>query len=141
MTPLIDMTFLLITFFIMSIHMGQAGEKEINLPNADQAKETTGNETELITVNVTPAGDFVVNGTHHEPGDLYRLLDERKRNSKQKVEMVVRGDREASFEKIQRVMRIAAQASVKDISLAALQTADDAGGAQAPAQVPAEAAK
>jgi biopolymer transport protein ExbD len=121
MTALIDMAFLLITFFVMSIRFGQAGEEEIKLPDADQAKETAEDGTELVTVNVTSDGVFVVNGVRQEPADLYRWLQSRKEETEKKLELVVRGDKGVAFEKIQRAMRISAEAGVTSMSLAALQ--------------------
>jgi biopolymer transport protein ExbD len=121
MTALIDMAFLLITFFVMSIRFGQAGEEEIKLPNADQAKEVSADGTELITVNVTTDGTFLVNGIAQQPADLYRWLEARKADTEKTVELVIRGDRTAPFEKIQRAMRLSAEAGITDVSLAALQ--------------------
>ena len=40
-TAMVDMAFLLITFFIMSIRLGQQGEELVKLPNADQARAVT----------------------------------------------------------------------------------------------------
>lgn len=121
MTSLIDMAFLLITFFIMSIRFGQAGEEEIKLPDADQANETAEDGVELVTLNVTGDGAFVVNGVRQEPADLYRWLEGRKADTDKKLELVVRGDRNVAFEKIQRAMRLSAEAGVTNVSLAALQ--------------------
>ncbi len=121
MTSLIDMAFLLITFFIMSIRFGQAGEEEIKLPDADQAKETADDGVELVTLNVTADGAFVVNGVRQEPADLYRWLEGRKAETEKKLELVIRGDRNVAFDKIQRAMRLSAEAGVTNVSLSALQ--------------------
>jgi len=123
---MIDMAFLLITFFIMSIRFGQAGEEKVKLPNADQAKAVTDERTELVTVNVTKDGIYLVGSIQQSGGELSQYLRQRKTESKRKIELVVRGDRKSEFSAIQRVMRLSVEAGVTDVSLAALQRDDEA---------------
>ncbi len=123
---MIDMAFLLITFFIMSIRFGQAGEEQVKLPNADQAKAVTDEHTELVTVNVTKDGLYLIGSMQKSGGELFEYLQARKEESKRKIELVVRGDRKSEFRAIQRVMRLSAEAGVTDVSLAALQRDDEA---------------
>jgi biopolymer transport protein ExbD len=47
-----------------------------------------------------------------------------RKDEGKKLEIVVRGDRSSEFNAIQRIMRLSAEAGVRDVSLAALQTAD-----------------
>ncbi|MFP6626061.1 MAG: biopolymer transporter ExbD [Deltaproteobacteria bacterium] len=124
MTAMIDMAFLLITFFIMSIRFGHQGEELVELPNADQAREVTDERIELITVNVTRDGYYVVSGIQRSGGKLFSYLKDRKEAAKEKIEVVIRGDREAEFNTIQRVMRLSAEAGIRAVSLAALQSGD-----------------
>jgi len=122
---MIDMAFLLITFFVMSIRFGHQGEELVKLPNADQAKEVTDERVELITVNVTRDGGYVVSGIERSGSSLFKYLKDRHEHAKNRMEVVVRGDRESEFTDIQRVMRLSAEAGIKDVSLAALQAGDD----------------
>ncbi len=124
MTAMIDMAFLLITFFIMSIRFGHQGEELVELPNADQAREVTDERIELITVNVTRDGYYVVSGIQRSGGKLFSYLKDRKEVAKEKIEVVIRGDRETEFNTIQRVMRLSAEAGIRAVSLAALQSGD-----------------
>jgi len=122
-TSMIDMTFLLITFFIMSLRFGQQGEEQIKLPNADQAKEVTEHRVELITVNVTKDGLYVINGVEQSASQFLRYVEARK-DEGGKLEIVVRGDKSSEFHAVQRLMRLSAEAGVSDVSLAALQLAE-----------------
>lgn len=125
---MIDMAFLLITFFIMSIRFGQAGEEIVELPSADQAKEITDERVELVSINVSRDGLYVVGGIQKSAGQLYSYLQTRKEQLERgKLEVVVRGDRRSEFSAIKRVMRLSAEAGIRDVSLAALQTADEGG--------------
>lgn len=118
---MIDMAFLLITFFVMSLHVGQAGEEEIELPDADQARELTESHVELVTINVHEDGYYVVGGVRQSSTDLRRHLETRKEESRRKLEVVIRGDRNTSFEPVQRAMRISAESGIAKVGLAALQ--------------------
>jgi len=121
---MIDMAFLLITFFIMSLRFGQQGEELIKLPNADQAREVTDERTDLITINVTKDGRYLVNSVERSGSELLRYLQVRKDEAK-KVELIIRGDRGTQFQSVQRVMRLGAEAGIADVNLAALQLGDD----------------
>ena len=79
LTAMIDMAFLLITFFIMSIRFGQTSEEEITLPKADQATEISDHTTELITVGVTGEGYYVVSGVRAQRGRSRRTLPQPAR--------------------------------------------------------------
>jgi biopolymer transport protein ExbD len=125
-TSMIDMAFLLITFFIMSIRFGQQGEELVKLPNADQASAVTDERTQLVTVNITRDGLYVVNSIEHSGSELSRYLQARKDEGK-KIEVVIRGDRSSEFNAVQRVMRLSAEAGISDVSLAALQVAGEDG--------------
>jgi len=126
MTAMIDMAFLLITFFIMSIRFGQQGEELVKLPKADEAKEVTDQRVELVTVNVTRDGLYLVNGNEKTGGQLWTYLQARH-DEGQKIEVVIRGDRRSEFNAVQRVMRLSAEAGISDVSLAALQLPDEEG--------------
>ena len=126
LTALIDMAFLLITFFIMSIRFGQQGEELVKLPRADQAKEVTDERTELVTVNVTRDGLYVIAGGEKTGGQLLRYLEARREEG-HKLEVVIRGDKGSEFNAVQRVMRLSAEAGIPDVSLAALQLGDEEG--------------
>jgi biopolymer transport protein ExbD len=123
---MIDMAFLLITFFVMSIRFGHQGEELVKLPNADQAREVTDERIELITLNVTRDGFYVVAGLQRSGGKLFKYLKDRKEAAKGRLEVVIRGDRKAEFNAVQRAMRLSAEAGIRDVNLAALQAADHA---------------
>ena len=111
-TAMIDMAFLLITFFVMSIRFGHQGEELVKLPNADQAQEVTDERVELITVNVTRDGIYFVSGIEQSGSSLFRYLKDRRESSDDGIEVVVRGDRSSEFTDVQRVMRLSAEAGI-----------------------------
>jgi biopolymer transport protein ExbD len=117
---MVDMAFLLITFFIMSIRLGQQGEELVKLPNADQARAVTDERVEFVTVNVTRDGLYIVNGAERSSSEVARYFKSRF-DEGEKIEIVIRGDHRAQFDAVQRVMRMSVEAGIADVSLAALQ--------------------
>jgi len=126
MTAMIDMAFLLITFFVMSLRLGQQGEELVELPRADQAQPTAEREVEFVTINVTAEGRYVLGGVERSAVEVTRYLDERRRGAK-RIELVIRGDRRSPFEAVQRLMRLAGEAGVARVSLAALRLPEEEG--------------
>ena len=121
---MIDMAFLLITFFVMSIRFGHQGDELVKLPNADQAREVTEKRVELITVNVTRDGFFVVAGLQRSGSSLFKYLKDRREAAENDLQVVIRGDRETEFAAVQRAMRLSAEAGLRDVGLAALQAGE-----------------
>ena len=124
MTAMIDMAFLLITFFVMSIRLGQQGEELVELPRADQASASRDERVELLIVNVTSDGRYVVGGSERSTGDLIKWIGLRK-NAAKRVELVIRGDRETPFHSVRKLMRMAAEQGISNVSLAALKLGEE----------------
>jgi len=92
LTPMIDVVFLLLIFFMVATKFAEI-ERDllVNPPAARQARPVTAPPKELI-VNVTADGRFLVAGVEYPPEDLERLIAQAvKANPDQAV--VVRGDR------------------------------------------------
>lgn len=116
-TPMIDVVFLLLCFFITSQLFAQwETEIDISLPTA-QTGETPQRMPGEVIVNVRQSGESVVNGQ--------RLDDEALLGMLQKLvaiypgqPIVVRGDRRTDYEFIVRVLDICRRADVYNISFA-----------------------
>jgi biopolymer transport protein ExbD len=104
-TPMIDMVFLLLIFFLIATTFHQT-EREIQvaLPSAASGGPISASLREII-VNVTAEGEFIVNGRAMAPDDLAALIaDSVELNPEQKV--TVRGDRACAWEGIVRALDI-----------------------------------
>lgn len=124
MTAMIDMAFLLITFFVMSIRLGQQGEELVKLPRADQASASRDERVELLIVNVSSDGRYIVGGAERSTGELIKWIHLRK-NTAKRLELVIRGDRETPFQSVRKLMRLAAEQGIANVSLAALKLAEE----------------
>lgn len=103
LTPMIDMVFLLLIFFLAATTFQQAErELHIALPTADAALPISAALREIV-VNVDAQGRMVVGGREVEPEALREMVAEALRaNPEQKV--TIRGDKSAPYSHIVRAL-------------------------------------
>ena len=111
-TPMIDMVFLLLVFFLVATTF-QDEEREIDiaLPVASSGAPISEALRDII-INVKSDGAIVVAGRSRTPDELRELISvAAKRNPAQKV--TVRGDREAAYAHIVGVLDICKTAGIQ----------------------------
>ena len=103
LTPIIDMVFLLLIFFLVATTFQQTErEMQIALPIASSAGPISASLREII-VNVDEEGQIIVSGQVMSDGDLRAVIESAvEDNPEQKV--TVRGDRRTAYEHIGRVL-------------------------------------
>jgi biopolymer transport protein ExbD len=113
LTPLIDMVFLLLIFFLVATSFRQEErEMQIALPFAQASGPISANLREII-INVDPAGQIIVGGRVTTPDELRELVAARvQANPEQKV--AVRGDRGTVYANVVRVLDICKHAGVQE---------------------------
>jgi biopolymer transport protein ExbD len=121
MTPMIDMSFLLITFFVMTLRLSYSTQHPIELPRADQAKTTHAAPVAIATLVVDWQGRIFAGKRELSLADVENDLQQR-RDAEPKLKLVLRADARSPFERVRDVMRAAAEAGVDKVSLAALKT-------------------
>ena len=105
LTPIIDMVFLLLIFFLVATTFHQTErEMQIALPSAASAGPISTALREIV-VNVDIEGKIILNGRTIAPEDLRALITAAvATNPEQKV--TVRGDRSTAYENIVTVLDI-----------------------------------
>lgn len=113
MTPMIDMVFLLLIFFLVATTFHQTErEMQIALPFASSTEPISALLRELI-VNVDADGQMIVAGRTVEPDELRSLVTEAVAlNPEQKL--TVRGDRATAYSNIVIVLDIAKGAGIQE---------------------------
>ncbi len=96
LTPMIDVVFLLIVFFMTTAQFASMSKERLELPQ--QEGETAGSPEAAIVVNLRASGELIVSG---ETITLERLLrrvaaDIAKAGSAEELDLLVRADRGAS---------------------------------------------
>lgn len=112
-TPMIDMVFLLLIFFLVATTFHQTErELQIALPHAASAAPISVALREIV-VNVGPDGQIIVAGETMEPEALRSLIEDAvSANPEQKVS--VRGDRATPYANVVRVLDICKGAGVQE---------------------------
>ena len=113
LTPLIDVVFLLLIFFLVATTFRQEEqEMQIALPTATSADPISTALRELI-VNVDAEGRIIVAGRTVEAENLRTMVTEAvERNPQQKV--TVRGDRVTAYSNVVNVLDICKAAGVQE---------------------------
>lgn len=111
LTPIIDMVFLLLIFFLVATTFHQAErEIEVALPAARAAGPISGALRELV-INVTQDGRTIVGGEAMTEAALEQLVRQRvAANPAQKVS--VRGDRRTPYANVVNVLDICKRAGI-----------------------------
>jgi len=113
LTPIIDMVFLLLIFFLVATTFREEErEMQIALPFASSAAPISTMTRELI-VNVSADGTIIVGGRQVEDEALREMVtDAVAVNPDQKV--TVRGDREAAYAHVVRVLDVCKGAGIQE---------------------------
>jgi biopolymer transport protein ExbD len=113
LTPIIDMVFLLLIFFLVATTFHQTErEMQIALPVAQSAGPISAVLRELV-INVDAEGRIVVGGRTVDAEGLREVVQSATgRNPEQKV--TIRGDRRAAYAHIVRVLDICKGAGVQE---------------------------
>jgi len=128
MTPLVDIAFLLLTFFMFSTSMSRPQTMEINLPPQDVKVEIA--ESNLLTLRIDSDGTIYWSTGIEAPqrlefSQLRSFLVERS-GSNPKLVTVVKVHREGKYEMMVNMIDELALANVTRFSLAAMTEQDEA---------------
>ncbi|MCB1185479.1 biopolymer transporter ExbD, partial [bacterium] len=113
LTPIVDMVFLLLIFFLVATTYQQAErETRITLPEAEAAGPITLALREIV-INVDGDGSIIVAGQAMTIEELRSLVTEAVgANPEQKVS--IRGDREAAYGTVARVLDVCKAAGIDE---------------------------
>lgn len=129
MTPLVDVAFLLLTFFMLTTSMSRPQTMEINLPpDADVKVEIA--ESNLLTLRINDKGDIFWSVGIEAPAkiafkDLRAFLKE-KNTSNPKLVTLVKVAREGKYDMMVNIMDELNLAEITRFSLAPMVDADKA---------------
>ncbi|PQO33031.1 ExbD/TolR family protein [Blastopirellula marina] len=127
MTPMIDVVFLLIIFFLVSSHLAkQEAQLPLPLPTAKSGQEILEDQQPRVVVNIGGDGSLSLGG-HRVPADQLkqRLIVERERSG-QDLEVRIRCDRQTPFANVKPVMLAAAQAGIWNVAFSVIRPEDAA---------------
>ena len=119
MTPMIDVVFQLIIFFLLSNHFAQQeSHLVLDLPAALSGREAEINSAPRVTISVLADGQILL-GTSPTPVEelASRLEFERKRTGKD-LEVRIRADRSVPYKAVEPILLACADAGVWNVTFA-----------------------
>ena len=122
MTPMIDVVFQLIIFFVTTVDMeSKAIDTKIRLAMSPNGPVEEQKDPRTVVVDVDNDGDISIMHTKLSEGQLLNILNKARNESGQSTPIVIRGDMEAKHESIKRVMDVCGKAGLWKIRFAALK--------------------
>ncbi len=122
-TPLIDVVFLMLIFFMVTTTFQKESELKVQLPRAQT--QTQPEQGEKIDLLVTADGIFQVNGAQlvDDSEDTLREALIRVANGNFQIPVVVRADRNASVQSMITAVNSAARAGLSKVAFATAEQA------------------
>ena len=126
MTPMIDVVFLLIIFFLVSSHLAQQETQfDLKLPAAGSGQPLEADNVRRVVVNVLrqekPAGRIMVGGRLIRDQQLAEMIDYETRQSDGRLEVRIRTDRTVPYRVVEPVMIACARAGVWKVTFAVVE--------------------
>ncbi len=124
-TPLIDVVFLMLIFFMVSTTFDKQSQLKVNLPSAE-AVEQKPVQPDRVEVTIDAKGYFYVNEhelVSHDVATLRRAL-EKSTDGHLDIPVIVTGDRKAPLQAMITVMDVAAQLGMSKLSVTASGSPD-----------------
>ena len=119
MTPLIDVVFLLIIFFLVSSHLArQETQLELNLPAAASGREATAEGRPRVSVNVLADGRIMLGSAESRPAEITERLRFERQRSGDDLEVRIRSDRTVPYGIVEPVLLACADAGIWNVTFA-----------------------
>ncbi|MCO6045732.1 biopolymer transporter ExbD [Aeoliella sp. ICT_H6.2] len=122
MTPMIDVVFLLIIFFLVSSHLAQQETQlELDLPLASTGDELTETKTERVTINLKADGTVLLGAGATTIDQLDTRLAYEHDRATLPIEVRIRADSTIPFGEVKPVLVACAKAGIWDVSFAVVE--------------------
>lgn len=127
MTPMIDMTFQLIAFFMLLLNFTEGDQNErVKLPDSSLAKPPEGPIEGAIFLNLTKEGTVIYGGNFISTFEALRpylnveaQMREYQKKSAADATIIIRADREAPTGRVQELMAVCQQSKFEKFALRA----------------------
>ena len=131
LTPMIDMTFQLIAFFMVLINFTEADQNErIKLPTSELVKPPDAPLESPIFLHLTETGSVIIGGVETTIAGVKRNLEieasilKRKKSSPADATVIIRGDANVPAGQVQQLVQICQGAEFENFALRAEEKLD-----------------
>jgi biopolymer transport protein ExbD len=118
MTPMIDIVFLLIIFFMTVTQVSELNKEMLELPELQGSEDQ---ERTTLTINVTDSEELVISGRTITIGGLVDLMNQelaRLQGDPSRLTVVVRADRRGQSRMVNEVVSALARLGLRQIRIA-----------------------
>jgi biopolymer transport protein ExbD len=122
LTPLVDIVFQLIVFFLVASHLAQQETSlELELPAALTGGAEPADLPPRLIINVPPADDKVwVSGQYLAPAALRQLLIAEHQLRGPALEVRIRSDRNVPYARIEPILALCAEVGIQRVTVATI---------------------
>ena len=119
LTPMIDVVFLLIIFFIVSNNMIQQDNAiQVDLPEAVTGILPQEQQTKQITITISAPGTLYVGAEELSKNDLRRLMRECRKDWGEEAEIRIRFNKGILYGEIKAILLMAAESGITSVAYA-----------------------
>ncbi len=124
LTPMIDVVFQLIIFFVVTVNLDQKAVMEsIRLPPSKNSREEPKKDPRQVTIQVDEKGGFFIGSSRLPLRQLKIVLRNTYKTAGKDVPMLIRGDERAPHKHIRKAMDACAGAGFYKIKFAGMKRA------------------
>jgi len=121
-TPLIDVVFLLIIFFLVSSHLAQQETQiEIALPSAASGREAADTSTARVTINVLADGQLLLGSEKVVTAEIGHRLQIEQQETTDDLAVRIRADRNIAYRHVEPLLLACAEAQIWNVSFAVVE--------------------
>ncbi|MCS7238987.1 MAG: biopolymer transporter ExbD [Thermoguttaceae bacterium] len=123
MTPLVDIVFQLVVFFLVASHLAQQETAlELDLPAAQSAEADVPSAFARVIINVPPDGEgYWVAGEKLDVDALRRLLQAEVARRGTQCQVRIRCDRRVPYSRLEPILTICTELGITDVTLATVE--------------------
>ena len=119
LTPMIDVVFLLIIFFIVSNNMIQQDTAiAVDLPVAETGDHPQEQQARRLTITITQPGTLFVGTTAFDKECLRRIMIDCRRDWGEEAEVLIRTNKDVPYGEIRPILRMAVESGIIHVSFA-----------------------
>jgi biopolymer transport protein ExbD len=124
MTPMIDIVFQLVIFFLVASNMArQEIQEELDLPSA-MSRQPTVEQVERIIVNVLPTGEIQMGGQLLSIDQFRRQIADARARLGEDLEVRIRGDRTVPYRMVEPLMVASAKSGLWNVAFSVIAPED-----------------
>lgn len=117
MASMIDIVFLLIIFFVVTIDLDhEVQDQEIVLPKVKSGETIKLKKAESLTINLRKGGDITIDGVQVSEQELRKITDLVLNRWGSRHAIVVRGDSDVAFKETNKIIKLLGERNFSNVS-------------------------